>query len=146
MPGFDGIDCGAGADGFSPHISKLMRARGAAPQGAKRTEGQFEREELATETYFADRAAADMGLKGDERTDFIIQQVGLMPETDDRRIRELIAEGAKLVEANEGRITAAEVMAKGKTPAPETDAVAEARAAFNRLTAEEKEVFLKGIG
>ena len=125
-------------------ISKLIRARGVKRQGSKRTEAQFEREELATEAYYADQAAADMGLKGDDRIDFIIQQLGLMPETDDRRIRELLAEGAR-VETDESRITPADVMAKMKTPAPETDFVQKLRAMYNRGTPEQREAFLKSI-
>lgn len=121
-------------------LSNLMRARGVAPQGSKRGEGKLAREELAREAYLANEAAKEMGIKGDERYEFIIQQTHLHPDTDDRRIRELICEGEALVKAEEDEITMAEILAK-PAPAVDNDRLERFLAFYDELTPEEVKLF-----
>ena len=126
-------------------ITKLIRSRGARPQGIKRTETQQEREELARAAYKAHLAALDLDKKGDDRIDFIIKELELLPEIEERRVRELVEEGDALENPSASRITIDEVRSREVTPAPVTDRVTRLLRDYDRLSDEERELFLKKV-
>ena len=126
-------------------ITKLIRSRGARPQGIKRTETQLERDELARAAYKAHLAALDLDKKGDDRIDFIIKELELLPETEERRVRELVEEGNALENPSASRITIEEVRSREVTPAPETDRVRRLLRDYDELTDEELDLFWKKV-
>lgn len=72
-------------------ITQLHRARGIQRQGPGFSIGRKELEELKRKAKDADGTARKLGLKGDERYEFICQQIGFSDSGDYRRLRKLLA-------------------------------------------------------
>jgi hypothetical protein len=125
-------------------IRKLQKARGVLRQGPKISRSRADRKELAKAAYRAGESALRDDITGDDRYDFVIEKCGLRSGTDYRRVRELMAVGKKLVEAERAQVPP-DISAKAPAPTVESDRLANARSAIGKLTAEEKELLLKSL-
>lgn len=65
-------------------------------QGEKRSGSRLERQEQARRACVADKEARKKNLVGEARFQFIIEKLGLLPQTDPRIIRRMLNLGAKL--------------------------------------------------
>jgi len=113
-------------------VTELHKTRGNLRQGAKISESRLEKQDLAKAVYLADAAAKKDKKKGKERFKFIISETGLSPRCDERRIRELIQQGAEVV--------AAEQQLEATPTALEL-----AQRAFEKLSPEDKDQFRKAV-
>ena len=75
------------------NIRKLHETGEALRQGEKWSETRLERQEQSRLARAADQQARKKNLAGDARFQFIIEKLGLLPQTDPRVIRRLLSMG-----------------------------------------------------
>jgi hypothetical protein len=124
-------------------LTDLHTCRGTLRQGPKISESRLEKQDLAKNVYNADQAAKDKGYKGKKRFAFIMEEAKLPASTDNRRIYELINQGAEVV-ASEKELEA--IAAIASHPAPrdtEPTPMESLLRNFNKLSPEDKDKFLK---
>ncbi|MBL9179521.1 MAG: hypothetical protein JNM65_15770 [Verrucomicrobiaceae bacterium] len=70
-------------------VARLHRARATQKQGAALKEGKEHRRQLAAKLIKLDTEAAKLKLRGEAKHAFLIERLGLPPETSDRTLRRL---------------------------------------------------------
>jgi len=76
-------------------IARLHRARATQKQGEALKEGKEHRRQLAAKLIKLDAEAAKLKLRGEAKLEFLIERLGLPPETSDRTLRRLRQEFRK---------------------------------------------------
>ncbi|MBA4150859.1 MAG: hypothetical protein H0X66_22335 [Verrucomicrobia bacterium] len=125
-------------------VTELIKARGVLRQGRKYGESRQKTQEMGLRVYIADQECTALNYTGKKRIDYIIEKAGLPPLTGDRQIRKFYNVGEAILKS-ENAISRAD-----RPPTSDADAVAmnaaklaQAKAAFAALSADEKVEFMK---